>query len=123
MPMRVVRFARKAARLHWQAIAISVLVLATAAVGSYAIISNGQQNDEDARRAVAINAQFCTAIPNVAARTAQALVDILVTDATAHHVPRARIDNTRRLGRLYVSRARLLALSDLPACTQIKEAP
>lgn len=123
MPLRLVRLVHRVTRPHWQAIAIGLVVLATSFVGGYAIIANGRQNDEDARQRVEITKQFCTAIPAVAARTAQALVDVLVADARTHHVPQARIDNTIRLGRIYVGRARTLALEDLPACKQIKEAP
>lgn len=123
MPMRLVRLVHRVARPHWQAITIGLVVLATSFVGGFAIIANGRQSDAEARQRAEITRQFCTAIPNVASRTAQALVDVVVADDKAHHIPQARIDNTVRLGRLYVGRARTLALEDLPACKQIKEAP
>lgn len=111
MPMRVVRFARRMVRARWQAAAISLLALAAAALGSWQVIVNSHEDDR-------INRQLCRAIPNSAARTAQALVDVLVADAQRRGVPAAQIANTRRLGAIYVHRARQLALSDLPACPE-----
>jgi hypothetical protein len=99
------------------------------------VVQNSRRNDrqdaraqeiqDQARIALAVNKALCTAIPNVAGRTAQALLDILVADARRHHRPEAGIRDTQRLGRLYITHARALALSDLRACTKLtpKEAP
>lgn len=114
MPMRVVRFIHRATRPHRQAIAIGLMVLAAAFLGSFAIIQNASERADQ-------TAQFCKAIPNAAAASAQALVDVLVADAEHRGVPYAQIQRTRDLGRIYVRRARFRALGYLPSCPQ--EAP
>jgi len=120
MPMRAVRLAVR----HWQLTLISVLVIALAAVMSLALIDNAREDAERRDFRAAQDDQFCEAIPNVAEASAQALVDILVADYVRRGVPEARIANTRRLGALYIARARELALVDLPSCPKtIEEAP
>lgn len=76
-------------------------------------LSDTRKADRDAQ-----TAEFCRAIPNASAAAAQALVDVLVADA----VRRGRSPaDTKRLGVLYVERARLVALRDLPSCAPLVE--
>ena len=89
------------------------LIIAVIVVSAGLVIGNQFRLNADRRDAQA--AQFCTAIPNAAAAGAQALVNILVANAEPG-TPQAQIDETRRLGRLYVAEARHLALADLPDC-------
>jgi hypothetical protein len=63
--------------------------------------------------------QFCRAIPNTAAASAQALVNILVADARRRGVPEREVKQTITLGALYVVEARRLANRDLPECLTI----
>lgn len=59
--------------------------------------------------------QFCAAIPNVAAASQQALINILVQNAPPDTTD-AEVAETLRLGRLLVAEARRLAQADLPDC-------
>lgn len=76
----------------------------------------GDQQRQFNDRVKQLTDQFCSAIPNAAGAGAQALVDVLVADARATGESQVEIDNTLRLGVLYVARARELALRDLPDC-------
>lgn len=87
----------------------ALLVIVSVGVLAATVVLNGRAADRQ-------DAQICTAIPNAAAAGAQALIDILISDALHRGMPKERIANTERLGRLYVARARELALSDLPSC-------
>jgi len=82
------------------------------------LIVNGINTDQRRADLERRDAQFCKAIPNVAAATAQSLVDILVEQAAKEGAPSAQIAETKRLGRLYVSRARVLARADLTTCKE-----
>jgi len=85
------------------------------------LIVNGRATDQRRADNAARDAQFCAAIPNVAASTAQSLVDILVRDAAGRGVTAAQIAETKRLGALYVDLAREKAQADLTTCH--KESP
>lgn len=66
--------------------------------------------------------EVCVALPNVAANTAEALVNILVADARQRGVPEAEVQETIRLGALYEAEARSLTQGDLTTCSQYAEA-
>lgn len=86
------------------------------------LIVNGINTDQRREDNAARDAQFCEAIPNVAAATAQSLVDILVDDARKDGATQAQITETKRLGVIYVARARFLARADLTTCPPPVEA-
>lgn len=67
--------------------------------------------------------QFCTAIPNVAEASAQALVNILIANAKRRGDTREEIQRITDLGHLYTDESRRLALEDLPECPKLLALP
>lgn len=98
-------------RRYWQGIVISLLVLALTATISFQFIANAHAAKE--RRG-----QFCEALPNAAAAGAQALIDIAIQQDIKEGATAAEIERTRKVGDLYIARARELVLADLPTCPQ-----
>lgn len=111
-------------RRNWQIVVIAVLVLAAGVTISAQTLANARSADERRAERDRQAAQFCTAIPNAAVASAQALVNILIGQAIKEGAPRSDIERTTMLGHLFTAEARRLALADLPACPQIiKETP
>jgi hypothetical protein len=94
------------------------VVLAVAGVWGLWRLQMVEQNslNRDHQRLV----ELCTAIPNVAAESEDALIDVVVQRDTAEHLSHAQIADVIRLGHALTARARALAVAGLSNCPKNK---
>lgn len=105
-----------------------VILFAAMIAGFLAIghINSRQQADREERISndARIDRQFCVAIPEVAAASAEALVNTARRQAIRNNSSSEELEELNRQGVIYIAEARQLAESKLPSCPRIlKQTP
>jgi hypothetical protein len=108
-------------RYPWTVAFTILFVAMIAGFGRVQNISEGQQEDRNARReeSIARDQQFCRAIPTVSVAGAQALINVVLAQNRSEGASASEIRRIKTQGRLYVAEARRLALEQLPECPKI----